>query len=178
MTINQRATHDFSALLAGLFAALLMALLSFSQTFITSAHASNPGVDEYFLELMETKNVTCEDGITLVLYLINASEYRRPFNEKILALKRERIIPESFKLDRDWPLRRGFMAYMLMNALKIRTNFMIRSGGMSGRYAHKELAALKIMTGGSDKKRMGGGELVSVYLRAHEFQKKGKVEHV
>jgi len=97
--------------------------------------------------------------------------------ERIRWMNERGLIPPELRNNFDpmQPLTKGVAAYTFCRLMKVKGGLIIRTFGLSQRYAFKELADMRMMQG-SPHESMSGEELLILVIKATEYMARQKAE--
>lgn len=128
----------------------------------------------YFTELMPKKVTFRYDACKMLVILMGVEDEYLDLDSQTAFLKEKNLLPKKYETEFNpmQPLRKGLVAYMFCQALKIKGGISLRVFGVSERYALKEIAFEGIMPSGNVKDIVSGEELVAAFIQATHYSAK------
>lgn len=125
---------------------------------------------EFFRALLE-RRVTYHADLAKVIVILLGEESQHPtFEERVLFLREQRLLPVRAAFRPTDPLQRGLAATVVCRALGIRGGILPRLFGLSERYAIKELVHAHIMVAGFPQDLLSGKALTAVFLQSADYR--------
>lgn len=112
--------------------------------------------------------VTAEPACRTIYALWKGETFTGSYDELVVALKDGRIVPASWDHPADAHIDRAAAGYMICRACEIKSGVNWWLTGL-GRYAWRELTYKGIARGGSEWKRVSGGEFLGLLVRADAY---------
>lgn len=126
----------------------------------------------YFAMLAQKRIVFRYDAAKAIVVLMGVDEDYIDLASQVAYLQAQRFLParKAQAFDPMQPLRRGEMAYMFQQALKIRGGIALHLFGPSERYALKELAFRGFASPGHVHDLVDGAEFIQLMTQAAQHQ--------
>lgn len=140
----------------------------------TALGLTSPLDTAYFIELLPRRITFRYDVCKVFVILMGVGEQYIDLDSQVTFLKEKNLLPKYFESEFDvmQPLRKGLIAYMFCNALKIKGGGFLRLFGRNERYALKELVFEGLMSPGNVNDIVSGEELISVFMQASAYMAK------
>lgn len=150
--------------------------LKLSEFYLPEAEEAVVQVDEsnqdaYFKGLLSKEVAALSDAYKTLTILLGVGDQFSDLDSQFNFLIENEIVSENIgtKANYDEPLRKGAVAYMFAQAMDIKGGIILRSFGMSQRYAFKELVHQEIMFSGNVHDVISGQELILTLTRAADY---------
>lgn len=125
-----------------------------------------------FWHELATKPVACNDDAFHGLLLeLDGEDRNADYAGRVAALKARDLIPRSFNRPANEGVRRGTVAYALVQALQIKGGLVMTIFGPSERYAVRELRYIDLLPPSSPNQGLSGTEFVGVIGRFEDYQR-------
>jgi len=136
--------------------------------------ASLSGSDEdsqlSFWHTLADRSVTSNDEAWHgMLLFLDEKDDATDYAGRVAALKSRGILPATFDRPADEGVTRGNLAVALANALSIKGGVIMRTFGVSPRYATRELQYLSIYPESSSHQTFRGNEFIFIIGRAEDY---------
>jgi len=120
-------------------------------------------------DLAEKPVATVEDGLRMALLFSQGVGATEPFDEVAAKLKDSDLIRNKWLEKPGDRLRKGQLAYIIVNACGIKGGLTMRLTGVSERYALRECIFLNLLERGSTGNYVSGMELLGSMGRAEKY---------
>ncbi|MFN0138332.1 MAG: hypothetical protein ACKVS9_19690 [Phycisphaerae bacterium] len=138
----------------------------------TSQPASQAALPESNAELVDYISdqpfVTAEPACRAIYTLWKGESFAGSYDELVASLKAGKIVSELWDRPADGHLDRAAVGFMICRACGISSGVNWWLTGL-GRYAWRELTYKGIARGGSEWRRVSGGEFLGLLVRADEY---------
>lgn len=156
--------------------------LKLSEFYLPEAEPIAAQVDEsdqnaYFSQLFTKEVAVLSDAYKALTILMGVGDQLSDPDSQYDFLVESGIAHKSIgtKANYDEPLRKGATAYMFAKAIDLKGGIILRSFGLSQRYAFKELVYQKIMFPGNVHDVMSGQELILTLTQAADYMAEKQV---
>jgi len=131
----------------------------------------------YFTGLLSKEVAVLSDAYKTLTILMGAHDQFSDINSQFNFLVENGIVSKNIgtKTNYDEPLRKGATAYMFAKAIDMKGGIILRSFGLSQRYAFKELVYQGIMFPGNVHDVMSGQELILTLTQAADYMAEKQV---
>jgi hypothetical protein len=115
--------------------------------------------------------VVCnDDAFHGLLLFFDEKDLNTDYAGRLAELKSRKLIPSDFNAPADQAVRRGTVAYCILQALHIRGGWVLTVFGPSQRYAVRELMDLNLFPRSSPEQTFSGSEFVGIIGRVEDYQ--------
>ncbi|MHC4605548.1 MAG: hypothetical protein ACYTAF_01260 [Planctomycetota bacterium] len=142
------------------------------------APEKKPVRTEFLRRMYSTDRAAYGDAVRLVHSVISDAHSSGSHADLLAELEEKGIARADWELGEDDKVRKGVLAYMLVQALEIDGGVTIRIFGVSQRYALRELNYLKVLTGRYVEEFVTGREVIDVLQRARIYRTKGSLDMI
>lgn len=156
--------------------------LKLSEFYLPEAEPIAAQVDEsdqnaYFSQLFTKEVAVLSDAYKALTILMGVGDQLSDPDSQYDFLVESGIAHKNIgtKTNYDEPLRKGATAYMFAKAIDLKGGIILRSFGLSQRYAFKELVYQKIMFPGNVHDVMSGQELILTLTQAADYMAEKQV---
>jgi len=125
--------------------------------------------NELIRELSEKPVATVEDGSRMILLLTQGVGATEPVDEVIAKLQGSGLVRDEWLEKPAKHLRKGQLAYMIVQACGIKGGLTMRLTGVSERYALRECIFLNLLERSSTGNYVSGLELLGSIGRAEKY---------
>ncbi|MBN3037876.1 MAG: hypothetical protein JW869_00500 [Candidatus Omnitrophica bacterium] len=132
---------------------------------------TRPAYFSYFSELVQRRISYGWDICRAVVILMGREQEYKDLDSQLTYLQDQQLLPKKYlaNFDPKLPLRRGLAAYIFCKLLDIKGGVILRTFGVSERYALKELEFEGIMGQGHVNDIISGEELVVILTQAANY---------
>lgn len=139
---------------------------------LLAAFALTAQADTQFYRDLEMKDCASWGDLVHAAYILKTGKNdQKTFEEYCHFAIENRLAPESWNADKDSPVTKGKLAYVLVSSLGIKGGIWLNLLGNTQRYAYRECLYLGLMGRASQHRYIGGKELLSVLRRGMEYRR-------